>query len=88
MGFSALGNMIETVTHNIVALENGEERFYQRGAWAYRLNPENISDLRIQLKELMKNTDSKARQIIEKHEESFSNSEQITAGISVFYFEQ
>jgi hypothetical protein len=88
VGFSALGNMVDTVTYNIVALEKGEERIYQRGAWAHRLNPHNISELKVQLKELLKSTDSKARQIIETHEDSFASSDQITAGISLFYFEQ
>jgi len=88
MGFSALGNMVDTVTRNICALENGKERFYQRGAWTYRLNPSSRAEMRSSLRSLMESTDVEARSIIESCEESFSTSEQITAGVSMFYFEE
>jgi len=88
MGFSALGNMVDTVTKNISALENGDERLYQRGTWTYRLDPSQKSSLRTALRSLMEATDAKARQIIESHEDAFKTSEQITAGISLFYFEE
>jgi len=88
MGFSALGNMVDTVTRNIYALESGNERFYQRGAWTYRLNLAQQIKLRSQLKNLLESTDTKARRIIERHEEKFPSPDQITAGISLFYFEE
>jgi hypothetical protein len=88
MGFSALGNMVDTVTRNICALENGNERFYQRGAWTYRLNPSNRTTIRSSLRELLESTDKEARRVIENYEERFDNSEQITAGVSIFYFEE
>lgn len=88
MGFSALGNMVDTITHNIRSLEFGNDRFYQRGAWTYRLNVKNSNKLKNQLKKLLEETDSKARVLIEKEEENFASSDQITAGISLFYFEE
>jgi hypothetical protein len=88
MGFSAVGNMVDTVTSNIIALDNGEERLYQRGAWTYRLNEQNKSDLRTELRNLLEKTDSMARKIIEKYEDSYDNPNQITAGVSSFYFEE
>jgi hypothetical protein len=88
MGFSALGNMTDTVTNNILSLESGKERLYQRGAWTYRLNPENREILKQELRELLASTDSKARAVISKHEDKFPSSAQITAGVSLFYFEE
>lgn len=88
MGFSALGNMVDTVTTNINALENGDERLYQRGAWTYRLSPSNRPGLRVALRTLMESTDDEARQIIESHEDKYAKPDQITAGISFFYFEE
>jgi hypothetical protein len=88
MGFSALGNMVDTITRNIISIESGKERFYQRGAWTFRLNESNKEALRSDLKILLENTDSKARTIIEKYEEKFPSAYQITAGISSFYFEE
>lgn len=88
MGFSALGNMVDTITHNIRSLESGHDRLYQRGAWTYRLNVKNRDNLKSQLKKLLEETDSKARVLIEKQEENFASSDQITAGVSLFYFEE
>lgn len=88
MGFSAIGNLIDTVTRNINSFESGIERFYQRGAWTYRLSAENKTKLRQQLKKLLETTDSKARTIIEHHENKHSFPDNMTAGISLFYFEE
>jgi hypothetical protein len=87
MGFSAIGNMIDTVAKNIDSRED-EERLYQRGTWTLRLSKENQHELRSELKALLKETDVKARKIIESKEDKYSSPEQITAGISLFYFEE
>lgn len=88
MGFSALGNMVDTITFNINSLETGDDRMYQRGAWTYRLNPKNRKKLGKQLGKLLESTDTKARTLIEKQEDRFASSDQITAGVSLFYFEE
>lgn len=88
MGFSALGNMVDTIAYNIKSLESGNDRLYQRGAWTYRLNVKNRDKLKNQLKKLLENTDTKARSLIENQEDKFVSSDQITAGISLFYFEE
>lgn len=87
MGFSALGNMLDTVTRNINAIENGEERFFQRGTWTYRLDPNKAPQVRAELRDLLAHTELKARGTLKSHEDSFQNLEQITAGVSLFYFE-
>lgn len=88
MGFSALGNMVDTITFNINSLETGDDRMYQRGAWTYRLNPKNKKKLSKQLGKLLESTDTKARTLIEKQEDRFASSDQVTAGVSLFYFEE
>jgi hypothetical protein len=88
MGFSALGNLTDTVTNNIHALENSGERLFQRGAWTYRLHPRNTKNLQNDLNKLLEETDLEARQIIENYEESGPLSEPLTAGVSYFYFEE
>jgi hypothetical protein len=80
--------MVDTVTNNINALGTEQERLYQRGAWTYRLNRTQQSRLRNEMRLLLEDTDSKAREIIEKYEDTFASSNQITAGISLFYFEE
>jgi len=88
VGFSALGNLTDTVTNNINALEIGGERLFQRGVWTYRLNPENRNDLRHELNLLLEKTDKHARKIIKKYDGVIPSSDQITAGVSYFYFEE
>lgn len=88
MGFSAIGNMVDTVTRNILALEDGTERLYQRGAWTFRLSERDKSALRVRLRELLERTDTSARSIIAEFEDNYVSSEHITAGVSLFYFEE
>jgi hypothetical protein len=88
LGFAAVGNMVDTVTRNISALDRCEERLYQRGAWTFRLNEQNKSSLRMELRNLLETTDLRARKIIEKYEDPYVNQDQITAGVSMFYFEE
>jgi len=88
MGFSAIGNMIDTVTRNLNAAESGEERFYQRGVWTLRLNKSNLKELRRAIAKVLESTDTKARKVLAKHEDRFAGPDQITAGVSLFYFEE
>ena len=88
MGFSAIGNMLDTVVHNVESPDTGADRLYQQGAWTYRLSPENREVARQDLRELLADTDAKARKIISQYEDKNTSPEQITSGISLFYFEE
>jgi len=88
MGFSAIGNMLDTVIHNVESLDTGAERLYQQGAWTYRLSPCNQQQIRNSLRQLLAETDKKARKIFTKYEDKNAASEQITSGVSLFYFEE
>ena len=88
MGFSALGNLIDTISHNLNSIESGKERYYQRGAWTYRMSEDNSGALRKELNVLLKKTDTDARKIIGRFEDKFESPKQFTAGVSLFYFEE
>ena len=88
MGFSAIGNLIDTVTRNITALESGGERLFQRGAWTYRLNTDRRDAVKQKLTSLLEETDKKARKLIEDHEDNSDKGGLLTAGVSFFYFEE
>jgi len=88
MGFTALSNLADTVTKNIGSLGADKERLFQRGAWTYRLNKYDQEKMQNELNCLLENTDQKARSIIEKYEDNSSLPQQITAGVSYFYFEE
>jgi hypothetical protein len=88
MGFSAIGNMVDTVVRNITSIESNEEPFYQQGVWTFRMNTDNQTELRSELRKLLEKTNATARQVIEKHEQQSVSEDNITAGISLFYFEE
>ena len=88
MGFSAIGNMLDTVVHNVESPDTGADRLYQQGAWTYRLSPENREAARQDLRELLADTDAKARKIISQYEDKNTTPEQITSGVSLYYFEE
>jgi hypothetical protein len=88
MGFSAIGNMLDTVIRNVESLDTGVARLYQQGAWTYRLSPHNRETVRNSLRLLLAETDQKARKIFGKYEDINASPEQITSGISLFYFEE
>jgi len=88
MGFSAIGNMLDTVIHNVESLDTGADRLYQQGAWTYRLSPHNREAVRSSLRQLLAETDKEARKIFTEFEDINASPEQITSGISLFYFEE
>jgi len=88
IGLAAVSNLLDTITHNIHAPEYGEGAFYQRGCWTTRLNREDRRKLRELTSSFLLKSDEGARQLIGQYERESANSEQITAGISMFYFEE
>lgn len=88
MGFSAIGNLVDTVVNNISGVNTKSDPLYQQGAWTLRLNPENRDPLRNALRKVLERTDKEARKTIEKYEDETASTGQITAGVSVFYFEE
>ena len=80
--------MLDTVIHNVKSLETGQEKLFQQGAWTYRLSPRDRPKIRSDLRQLLDETDKKAREIICKYEENQVYTESITSGVSLFYFEE
>ena len=88
IGMAAVGNLIETITHNLNAPAQGMEPFYQRGCWTHRLAENDNEKLRKIVKEFLLKTDEKARKILKPFEQGVIGNHQVTAGISMFYFEE
>ncbi len=88
IGMAAVGNLVDTIAHNLLTTPESGESFYQRGCWTNRLNKSDVMKLRVLIKKFLLKTDERARKIIKPFEQDAVNSEQVTAGISVFYFEE
>ena len=85
---AAVGNLVETVTHNLVAAQENKESFYQRGCWTNRMDKQDSKKLRGLIKKFLLETDEKARKIIKPFEQNVVGHDQVTAGVSLFYFEE
>ena len=88
IGMAAVGNLLDTIAHNLNSGEHNVEPFYQQGSWSNRLNRNETKKLRQSIKELLSETDERAREIIMPFEQYETNNDQVTAGISMFYFEE
>jgi hypothetical protein len=88
IGMAAVGNLVDTITHNLDAPALGQESFYQQGCWTNRLNRSDSETLRKVAKEFLAATDEDARAVLKPFEQDEASSDQVTAGISMFYFEE
>ncbi len=88
VGFTAIGNLVGTIDHNIRHHLNEEEKYFQRGSWDYQFSPEKIDHVRKVIHRYLSKTDKKSRDIIASLAEVDSQNGQLTAGISMFYFEE
>lgn len=88
IGMAAVGNLVDTIAHNLAAPAEDEEPFYQRGCWTNRLDIQDSEKLRGLVKAFLKDADDKARKILEPFEQDVVSHDQVTAGVSMFYFEE
>lgn len=88
IGMAAVGNLVDTIGHNLTAPTENGESFYQRGCWTNRLDVNDSKKLRELIKKFLSDIDEKARKIIKPFEQDTVSHEQVTAGVSLFYFEE
>ena len=88
VGLTAIGNLVSTVNHNIQNHLNEDARYFQRGSWNYQFNPENIDRVRSAIHRYLRKMDAQSRDLISSLAEAESQKGQLTAGISMFYFEE
>jgi hypothetical protein len=88
VGFNAIGNLADTVHHNICSNQNGEVKRFQRGSWDFQFAPEKMSMTRKAISAFLTNADNEARKLIDSLSEPKLEPGQRMAGISMFYFEE
>lgn len=88
IGMAAVGNLVDTITHNLNAPSQNGESFYQQGCWTNRLDKNECRKLRGIVKKFLLKTDEKARKLMKPFEQDVVSNDQVTAGISMFYFEE
>ncbi len=88
VGMAVVGNLVDTIAHNLDASSSGEQLFYQQGCWTNRLRKTDSSKLRLLIRSFLQDSDERARKIIGPFEQAEAEADQVTAGISMFYFEE
>ncbi|GMR15131.1 MAG: hypothetical protein BMS9Abin30_0752 [Gammaproteobacteria bacterium] len=88
IGMAVVGNLVDTIAHNLNASAQSGEPFYQQGCWTNRLKKEDSRKLRELVRVFLLESDERARKIIAPFEQSEASPDQVTAGISMFYFEE
>jgi hypothetical protein len=88
VGFTAIGDLASTISHNIQNSQFEDAKYFQRGSWNYQFDPEKMDEVRKVIHSYLRETDIKSRELITSLAESQSQKGQYTAGISMFYFEE
>ncbi len=88
VGLAVVSNLLDTITHNLHAHSQGDGAFYQRGCWTTRLSKQDRWALRDMTRKFLLRSNERAGKLIGQYERKLTSSEQITAGISMFYFEE
>lgn len=88
IGMAVVGNLVDTIAHNLNASEQSGEPFYQQGCWTNRLKKKDSKKLREMVRVFLLESDERARKIIAPFEQNEADTDQVTAGISMFYFEE
>lgn len=83
---SAISNLASTVQRNVGTPKS--QRFFQRQAWTFRLNPQSKMEFRSKLKELLELSERSAREEILQWEEDEYKEQFLTAGVGFYYFEE
>ncbi len=85
---TAIGHLAATIDHNIRNILNEETRYFQRGSWNYQFSPQHIDHVRKVIHRYLRKMDAQSRELIASLAETESQKGQLTAGISMFYFEE
>ncbi len=88
IGMAAVGNLVDTIAHNLSGPGRGKESYYQKGCWTHRLSVNDSEKLRMLMKKFLLKADERARKIMKPFEQDVVSKDQVTAGISMFYFEE
>lgn len=88
VGMAAVCNLVETIIFNVNAPSREDAKFYQQGCWTHRLRKADRDKLRAAVTEYLRQQDKKARAVLRPFEQPSFELNQMTAGISMFYFEE
>lgn len=87
LGFSTAASLLRTVENNIASASTGEEKLFQRITLTNSLSPQRRSECRQRLSGLLSQSYDECQAAMAELEDKTPKPGQITAGVSMFYFE-
>jgi len=88
VGFSTAASLLQTVTINLERASAGKEKLFQRSSFTHQLSPERRDEFRRLLQKFLTESDHECKTIMSELEDKLPQADQITAGVSMFYFEE
>lgn len=87
LGLDAVGQLLDTIDHNLESGEEETSKRYQRGYWTHRLDPDRRQELERRMRALLEKTEAQAIDVLREFEEDSADETQIDAGFGLYYFE-
>jgi hypothetical protein len=88
IGLATVGNLVQTLTHNLETPNHSAEAFFERANWTNRLNIGSRAAFRQLVRKHLEQAQNGAIEILAEYEEAEPGPDQVTAGVSIFYFEE
>jgi hypothetical protein len=83
---SAISNLISTIEYNIGAEQ--ADKLFQRQKWTFRLDPADRTAFRQAMRSLLERYEQQAEEAIAPWEQQRYDSNLVTAGVGLYYFEE
>jgi hypothetical protein len=84
--FTAISNLMSTIEHNVAAAQ--EAKLFQRQKWTFRLDPGDQERFRQAMRAMLERFEAEAEAAIDPWERDRYDSDLITAGVGLYYFEE
>lgn len=88
VGFSTAASLLGTVNTNLDHANQCREKFFQRSAFTHQLSPKRQVEFRRVLHDFLEQSDKQCKSVMAEIEDNMPLPGQITAGVSMFYFEE
>lgn len=88
IGLISAGNLVDTISHNIVNKGDKERSFFHRSTWTHRLPVSKRVELRASIRKLLSLSESQVTEVLSSFEENEIDRDQVTVGACLFYFEE
>lgn len=88
VGLTTAAALLQTVKANMERTGDGEEKLFQRSSFTHQVAPKKLSELRAMLKAFLEESDRECKTILGAVEDKVPQHSHVTAGVSMFYFEE